>query len=139
MTGDSVRVPTIRESLRLRPSSEFRTSCRIHCCDGTYRGSEFGRLVAAPLFGRLLAAPGSQLGEATAQELCGDGAETEMVQEQERCRKKVEGVQNFKKSGCLRPPQAAASRTTLLGMPQAIDPWYGTPKLKIPPSDATSQ
>ena len=44
-----------------------------------------------------------------------------------------------KRSGGLRPPQAAASRTTLLGVPQAIDPWYGTPKLKIPPSDATSQ
>ena len=28
-----------------------------------------------------------------------------------------------KKSGGLRPPQAAASRTTLLGVPQAIDPW----------------
>jgi hypothetical protein len=28
-----------------------------------------------------------------------------------------------KKSGCLRPPQAAASRTTFLGVPQAIDPW----------------
>ncbi len=43
------------------------------------------------------------------------------------------------RSGGLRPPQAAARRTNLLRVPQAIEPWKGTPKLKIPPSEATSQ